>query len=799
MTRRWGREYLQLCVTMAAAIILAGRTADVAALSNSTATFDTAAIANSSNQTSVTPSRVEVRTYLPLSGLQPWIDPDTPEDRQSYVSSRGELWELVMSDEFSNTARNFTPGGDHMWTSLEKPDGVNGAVEVYSHNMTYIECEESADGDEICYLAIKVIDEESTIRVYNMYSRPPSFQYSKFQYRSAMLQSWNKFCFQGGMLEVRAQLPAAINELSQNPDLVNGSNARAVTGDFYPTWPGIWLLGNLGRAIFSASTNRMWPLSYNECNPDVFDPSNQRISACDSNPGHGLNPNQGRGAPEIDLLEGGGVAISSSIQIGPGLKKKFRKIDVNLNLTGEWGYCFYSSECNTPGANLPNVPTALYKKRGFQTWYKGLRYAGNSFCDVSVEDKQTFEEVNASLTRGILENRCTLRTCPASRDVLADTGYIDGNKKKGHWGINSKGNCFAIVNSYMGSYLCDPDNMDPMCEKPRNKTQAKTNVMEPFAYQMDALSANWGVHVGAYTGFVTYQVEWVMGDTGYVRWMLSGTPIYEIPAQSLVNGPQDAARSNPRLTFPEEPMYIIFNVALSAQWGARPPNVGYPCRGNGTDPYINRICDGFPMYMKIDYVRLYQDLSENSTMAIGCDPKTHPTRQWILDHIKEYEDDDNKVIDVDGGAACRDDDDCTIPLNKTIRFRTGRCIEKRCQCGSEYWSGPRCTTQMEIIIAATGAKQRSYGPPLYAAAVVGGIAIVLTLVIVVVGTLRRQQRDVELQDKLEKYKAERDPALARTKEKTALMSMDYDETELSRFVSPNQTPSAPFQPAAKHA
>ncbi|KAJ0396044.1 hypothetical protein P43SY_008318 [Pythium insidiosum] len=715
MTRRWGREYLQLCVTIAAAIILAWPTADVAALSNSTATFDTAAIANSSNQTSVTPSRVEVRTYLPLSGLQPWIDPDTPEDRQSYVSSRGELWELVMSDEFSNTARNFTPGGDHMWTSLEKPDGVNGAVEVYSHNMTYIECEESADGDEVCYLAIKVIDEESTIRVYNMYSRPPSFQYSKF------------------------------------------------------------------------------------CNPDVFDPSNQRISACDSNPGHGLNPNQGRGAPEIDLLEGGGVAISSSIQIGPGLKKKFRKIDVNLNLTGEWGYCFYSSECNTPGANLPNVPTALYKKRGFQTWYKGLRYAGNSFCDVSVEDKQTFEEVNASLTRGILENRCTLRTCPASRDVLADTGYIDGIKKKGHWGINSKGNCFAIVNSYMGSYLCDPDNMDPMCEKPRNKTQAKTNVMEPFAYQMDALSANWGVHVGAYTGFVTYQVEWVMGDTGYVRWMLSGTPIYEIPAQSLVNGPQDAARSNPRLTFPEEPMYIIFNVALSAQWGARPPNVGYPCRGNGTDPYINRICDGFPMYMKIDYVRLYQDLSENSTMAIGCDPKTHPTRQWILDHIKEYEDDDNKVIDVDGGAACRDDDDCTIPLNKTIRFRTGRCIEKRCQCGSEYWSGPRCTTQMEIIIAATGAKQRSYGPPLYAAAVVGGIAIVLTLVIVVVGTLRRQQRDVELQDKLEKYKAERDPALARTKEKTALMSMDYDETELSRFVSPNQTPSAPFQPAAKHA
>src|SRR5512145_2534873 len=77
---------------------------------------------------------------------------------------------------------------------------------------------------------------------------------------------------------------------------------------FRVTWPGIWMMGNLGRAIFSASTNRMWPFSYDKCEPDVFNPDNQRISACDDNPGYGLNPNQGRGAPEIDLLEGGGLA-----------------------------------------------------------------------------------------------------------------------------------------------------------------------------------------------------------------------------------------------------------------------------------------------------------------------------------------------------------------------------------------------------------------------------------------------------------------------------------------------------------
>ena len=29
----------------------------------------------------------------------------------------------------------------------------------------------------------------------------------------------------------------------------------------------------------------------------------QRISACNANPGFGLNPFQGRGAPEMDILE----------------------------------------------------------------------------------------------------------------------------------------------------------------------------------------------------------------------------------------------------------------------------------------------------------------------------------------------------------------------------------------------------------------------------------------------------------------------------------------------------------------
>src|SRR5688572_5202376 len=108
-------------------------------------------------------------------------------------------------------------------------------------------------------------------------------------YRAAMVQSWNKFCFQGGMVEVRAQLPGAISNASGNPDIAAGPRGHATSKAYYPTWPGIWMMGNLGRAIFTGSTNRMWPFSYNECNDDVFLSSNQRISACDPNPGSGMN------------------------------------------------------------------------------------------------------------------------------------------------------------------------------------------------------------------------------------------------------------------------------------------------------------------------------------------------------------------------------------------------------------------------------------------------------------------------------------------------------------------------------
>ncbi|RLN50326.1 hypothetical protein BBJ29_010052 [Phytophthora kernoviae] len=504
-----------------------------------------------------------------------------------------------------------------MWTSLEKPDGVNGAMEIYSHNMTSTKC----DDDGTCYFFIKTVDEVTTIHVYNMYTHPPGFQDVYFFYRGAMVQSWNKFCYQGGMLEVRAQLPGAVTEKSGNPDLKNGNTGKIKNLKFYPTWPGIWMLGNLGRAIFSASTNRMWPFSYDKCDPDVFDPSYQRISACDDNPGYGLNPNQGRGAPEIDVLEGSGNLISSSLQIAPGMPDDYRLFP------GEYSGCIYTAGCQT-----------------------------------------------------------------------------------------------------LGAYLCDPDNTYSKCASPRNEsTTPKANAMSQFNYQMDAISANWPIHFGAYTSFVDYQVEWVTGKNGYVRWMLQGNPLFEVTSESVENVPQNAKKTNPQKIMIEEPLYIIFNVALSSTWGATPPNPGKECRGNGTDETVNKICDSFPMYMNVDYIRLYQDLADDleadNYMQVGCDPASHPTKEWIEGHIDEYEDHDNMWKEVTGKAFCKTNDDCTIGGNiGNTALKTGKCVKRRCECTYHSWGGPRCTT------ALSGSGSDSYGPPMDVSIAIAAVAILASIV-----------------------------------------------------------------------
>jgi beta-glucanase (GH16 family) len=651
----------------------------------------------------------DTKQIVTRSGLRPWVDPDTPEAARTVTSSRGDTWELVMSDEFNVAGRNFSAGKDHLWTALDMPDGVNSALEYYSPNMSSTVTE--SDGRGVFQIEIRE-EENITYTVYNSWTRPPSFETHSMYYRSAMVQTWNKFCFQGGRMEVLAQLPGAVSAASGNPDL-GDSKARVENIDYYPTWPGIWLLGNLGRALFTGTTSRMWPWTYNECNEEMS--TFQRISACNDTPGHGLNPNQGRGAPEIDLLEGGGTDISTSIQVAPGMADKFRIFEPTNDTSI---YCIYGGNCDTEGANYPGVPTDFYEKRGHNSWYQGLRYAPNTICTPESDLIQSFSAVNRSVSQGIESNTCEgVNTCPASYDGYSSLGLIDGKGSR-HWGINDVGGCMPKLNAYTGAYLCDPDNQHEKCSSPRLGNETKTNTMVPFNYQMDAISANSPIPLMAYTGYVAYQLEWVMGSSGYIRWMVEDIPIFEITAESIESPPQDSTKTNPRKLMIEEPMYIILNVALSTSWGSKPPNPGLPCRGDGTDAKTNKICDEFPMYMKLDYIRVYQDTSSTSNMSVGCDPASHPTAQFIEDHIDEYSTYDNPWIEVHGGARCDTDDDCTVGFSTVL---TGQCSSGKCKClSSGSWGGPRCTLALTSTDSAEG-----FGPPIAVAGVVAAVVAVI--------------------------------------------------------------------------
>uniref|UniRef100_K3X0F5 GH16 domain-containing protein n=1 Tax=Globisporangium ultimum (strain ATCC 200006 / CBS 805.95 / DAOM BR144) TaxID=431595 RepID=K3X0F5_GLOUD len=232
--------------------------------------------------------------------------------------------------------------------------------------------------------------------------------------------------------------------------------------------------------------------------------------------------------------------------------------------------------------------------------------------------------------------------------------------------------------------------------------------------------------MAAYLDYLVYQLEWVMGNQGYVRWMLEGHPVFEIPASAITNPPQDAKKSNPVKIMIEEPMYMIFNAALSSTWGTKPPNPGQPCRGDGKDEETNRICDSFPMYLKIDYIRIYQDTSATSAMQVGCDPKSHPTKQWIQDNIEAYQDRDNMVVDVSGKGFCQSHDDCTIANSIT----TGWCVNQRCKCMGEDWIGPRCTSTRSVAGMSVSREAASaYGPPLYISATTFGVLFLATIVV----------------------------------------------------------------------
>jgi len=239
------------------------------------------------------------------------IDTDTPMEARTRTGFDGFAYSLVFSDEFNVDNRSFYPGDDPFWEAVDLHYWGTDDLEWYdpSAATTY-------GGSLLLEL-----------------SQTPNHG---LDYQSGMIQSWNKLCFTGGYIEVSVVLPGQNNVVGY--------------------WPGAWTIGNLARAGYGATTDGVWPYSYDSCdtgsrpnqtNADGVTPTvaltsgdpqkdnslsyqpGQRLSSCTcSGEDHpGPNTNFGRGGPEIDIIEAqiswnetlGGLlgSVSQSGQIAP--------------------------------------------------------------------------------------------------------------------------------------------------------------------------------------------------------------------------------------------------------------------------------------------------------------------------------------------------------------------------------------------------------------------------------------------------------------------------------------------------
>ncbi|KAF4618464.1 hypothetical protein D9613_009885 [Agrocybe pediades] len=223
------------------------------------------------------------------------IDKHTPTEAHTLKSYHDDdELVLVFSDEFNVDGRSFYPGDDPFWEGVDLHYWVTNDLEWYDPGQV------TTSGGS---LRIR-LDKVDPIDNHNM------------TYKSGMIQTWNKFCFTGGLVVASVQLPGS----------------SSVSG----FWPAVWTMGNLGRAGYGSTTDGVWPFSYDECDvgtlpnqtypgtnlpeaaltngdPEVggvlsFLPG-QRLSRCtcpgESHPGPMRKDGSyvGRAAPEIDVLE----------------------------------------------------------------------------------------------------------------------------------------------------------------------------------------------------------------------------------------------------------------------------------------------------------------------------------------------------------------------------------------------------------------------------------------------------------------------------------------------------------------
>ncbi|KAI9820669.1 MAG: hypothetical protein M1827_005038 [Pycnora praestabilis] len=130
-----------------------------------------------------------------------------------------------------------------------------------------------------------------------------------------------------------------------------------------------------------------------------------------------------------------------------------------------------------------------------------------------------------------------------------------------------------------------------------------------------ALSGVTNLNNGWYDGkmYQTYGFEYTPGETGDVYWWVGDQQTWHLDARSV--GPNGNIGQR---TIPQEPMALVLNFGMSESFAA--------LNLTGIAPLL-------PATMRFDYIRIYQDPSDES---ITCDPPGYETTEYIANHADAY-------------------------------------------------------------------------------------------------------------------------------------------------------------------
>ncbi|KAK9814320.1 hypothetical protein WJX72_004030 [[Myrmecia] bisecta] len=425
--------------------------------------------------------------------------------------------QLVFSDEFNKAGRNFGSGQDSRWLAMDMYYAATNDKEVYKPDQVTTKA-----GTAV--LTLEKAPAPVSARTQDPWGAiTPVAQ----PYISGMLQGWNKFCFTGGYVEASIKLP----------------------GDAYKTgfWPAFWMMGNLGRAGLLNTTGGLWPYSYDKCEgsgPSGFDKlPGQLINACPDPAGFnrtaawGFNQGQGRGSPEIDIMELMVNAASVSSVPAPT-----------------------SAPTIQPAAGLRSQPAAPSASRA---------------------------SIGQTVQMGPIMPSGTHWVDPA---FYAAQGVQDGAIFPG-----ASTNLKTRLNPQWGPY------------------STPGQLPRPSGPYQDSMSAVSDIGQSFFGDFHKFGLDWAPGE--YLRWYIDGVFTFELNKEALAARENALGQKVGQRQIPEEPMYLLFNLAMSDLWVVQDPKLDIPAT------------------LEVDYVRVYQD---PANLRLGCSPPDFPTAQYIACNQKQY-------------------------------------------------------------------------------------------------------------------------------------------------------------------